>query len=159
MASPLIRWVAVVAVVAANLPLLAGAMLALTNYAGDHEFRCSFGDNRIEIVLHHRAASDGGVAKVTGHHHTLVEQMVIGRCMSDDEPDHHFGFRRDSVLSEDDSSRVQEMADCVDFEPPAVELTAMPLPKIESPAVEGCRENFAGLSPPQVMRRGVMMRL
>jgi hypothetical protein len=158
MASALIRWVALLAMFGVLCPQLAAGLLAFGNFRGDHEFRCSMGDGCFEITLHHRDLAGTGKAAVA-HRHTWIETLVVGRGKSNDEPDHHFVVGRPSGLVEDDDSRVQDVADAAGFEPEGQQMASLPICVEQTLRVTLPEKNLEGLSPPQCLRRGVIMRL
>lgn len=159
MASSLIRWVAMVALVAAVLPQVAAGLMVMGGFQGDHELRCNFGAGSVEITMHHQVAAGLVCKPAVDHRHTWLETLVVGRCKSNDEPDHHFVFGRQSVLVEENYSRVQEIADLVAFESSAFDVVILEPDLVESSGPSRPLEGVGGLSPPLMMRRGVMMRI
>jgi hypothetical protein len=158
MAKPMVQWMTVLALVGANLPMIAAGILALSNNLGDHELRCSFGESRIEITLHHRMVSESSATGRNGHRHTWLETMLVGKSVSGSEPDHHFGFARQSV-GEEDEARFQELTDTANFQPANFEIPIDCPNLIETGLAGRPMEYPGGLSPPLLMRRGVMMRI
>ncbi|MGB6222192.1 hypothetical protein [Haloferula sp.] len=140
-------------------PQVAAGLLVLGNGESDHELHCRLDDGRVEITLHHRRDLVSVAGSVDSHRHSLIEELLIGRCVSNDEPDHFLGFDRQSVLVDEDESRIQESGSLACFEPVGSDVIVVDSDWIGSPVL-GCREEIpGGLSPPQVMRRGVVMRL
>lgn len=159
MASPLVRWIAMVALLASVLPQLAAGLMVLGDCQGEHELRCHFGARSVEVTMHHRnvEALPGESAMV--HRHSWLEAVVVGRCKSDDEPDHHFVFGRQSVMVEEDDLRAQGVALLVAFEPRGYDIVVLEPCLLEERCFHRTLESVDCLSPPQLMRRGVMMRL
>lgn len=157
MSSPLVRCVALLLLLLAHAPALAAGLLAVGGMGGEHEFQCRFGNTAVEITLHHR--SEECSSAPVSHSHNWAERLLVGRSVSNDEPDHHFGYARQSVLVEEDGLRAQgedlmDLAATLEVELPVIEL---PKPADLSPSAAPA--DPGGLSPPRLERRGVVMRL
>jgi hypothetical protein len=159
MASPLVRWIAMLALLASVLPQLAAGLLMLKDYRGEHELRCHFGVRSIEVTMHHLNADTLSGESALVHRQPSLRTLVFGRCHSNNDRDHHFVFGRHYVLIEDDNSRTQEVASLVAFEPAACDAIIFDPGLSESSYVSRCLESMGGSLPPQWMRRGVMMQL
>jgi len=151
-----LRWLAFGILAGSKLPAVLAFALAAFNLAADHEVRFEFGDERMEVTLHHSNLV-GGKVNMAPHQHNLVERALIGKPASDGEPDHHFGVARAPSVTEEEQLRRSQLDDpasspCFGTDipfshPHAVELTCTH----KVPAVSRMAQT------PQALRRGVMM--
>jgi hypothetical protein len=99
----LIKLAGVLLLALAWLPSLIAGLITVGDVGGEHEFRCAATRDGFEVTLHH--------SRVSHHHHTLVERMLIGAA-DDGEPDHHLRFSL--------SDRFSELAE-IEMPPPAAD--------------------------------------
>lgn len=162
MSSAPVRCLAAMLLLGACFPQLYAGVLVIGSLQGDHELQCHFDNHRVELTLHHpRISAAPGAAQPT-HRHTLVEKLLVGRSVSHDEPDHRWAFERQEILTNDDESRDQEVGWVACHEPSCIEVNRLAADEIGNTGwatVGFSRTTDHGLSPPQVMRRGVVMRL
>lgn len=154
LARPVFHWMAGFVMLGVNLPMLFAGLLAVFNSGSDHELQLSFAGDRVEVTLHHR---DGGLGQ--RHVHSFSETLLIGQSISRNEPDHHIGFNRESVISEEDELRVHELAETIDFQPPTTDLPSFwPIAVATTCSVRIPTDQDSS-PPPLLLQRGVMMRI
>ena len=157
LAGPALRWIAALVLVSANLPLLLAGVLTAFNSNGEHELLVGFGDNQMEITLHHRqeVANPGSPL----HSHTILEKILIGESVSGNEPDHRFSFARHQLLAEEDDQIPQQLSDSIDFDSAGEAIPVfVPVPRTTASVVRP-QLDAGDLPPPLLMLRGIVMRI
>lgn len=153
MSSPGVRYFALLLLVLGQAPAVVASLMMVGGLRSDHEFQCDFNCASLNVTLHHL-----GEPTDHPHGHNWAERLFVGKSVSNNEPDHHFGYDRPSALSEEDLGS----AGC-DHDVPC----AIPTAAQESAGARIFRESsqlrvavdLTGLSPPRVERRGVVMRV
>ncbi len=153
-ARPMFRWMAGLVLLGVNLPLIFAGLLAVFNSGSDHQLQFGFAGDRVEVTLHHR---DGGLGQ--RHVHSFSETLLIGQSISRNEPDHHIGFNRESVISEEDELRAHELAESTGFQPPTTDLPSFWPIAVATTCSFPTPADQDVSTPPLLLQRGVMMRI
>lgn len=144
-----LRWVGLVLISLTWLSPAGAGLLAIVDGSGDHELRCQLTENGFELVLHHPEN------RPTGHHHNLVETLLLG-SNSQTEADHHLAFCSPEVVTSDADATPDEAGDTTICWSDALQpllpgpATGNPRPSVKSgPSWRG----------PPAPWRGVVMRI
>jgi hypothetical protein len=153
----MIRCFALMLLCMAHAPMLAAGLLAIGGLNGDHEIRCSFGDAALEITLHHR--QEKGIGEANPHRHNWAERLLLKENFSENQQDHHFGCTRQSVISDEEGLRLDAANLTAWTLPLAFELIDFEILPLTETTLLKETTDVSGLSPPQRVRRGVVMRV
>lgn len=152
-------WLAWMVMLGLCLPMLVPALVTLCNVGGEHEVRCAFGDNRVQMTLHHTQVPAATGRDMVKHRHTWLEKALVGDAGSGHEPDHQLDFNCQRMPAGQDDEVLRELVAWIDLSwPVAVAPVDWPASADHGPAGPPW-QSLRGLSPPQVARRGVMMRV
>jgi hypothetical protein len=154
MSSPVVRYFALLLLVLGQAPVVLAGLMVAGGLRSDHEVQCDFNLASVNVTLHHLREPADHL-----HGHNWAERLLVGESVSSDEPDHHFGYDRQSVFSEEEELRSNSTGDECLSALPTTELWSAGMVMPEEYASLRLPVEPAGQSPPRVERRGVVMRL